>query len=172
MNELNLWEKSDKRKVTNMQDSVNNADTEFAFFSFHINSVGITLASIVVMILIFVLRNVSVKCMRSVWRKVCNCADPSKPRPTPYGRAGDPVMIVPNASRVPIIPNTRTNTLYPELEPYVYRPLQEDYPGYPGQYPVNSQVPTAPVVKSTSENMPVNSDSKEKASTVVTRRVV
>ena len=47
MNGLNLWEKSDKRKVTNIHDSVNNADTEFAFFSFHINSVGITLASIV-----------------------------------------------------------------------------------------------------------------------------
>ena len=59
MNGLNLWEKFDKRKVTNIKDSVNNADTEFAFFSFHINSVGVTLASILVVIIVFVMfRNV------------------------------------------------------------------------------------------------------------------
>ena len=92
MNGLNLWEHSDKRKTTNIKDSVNNDGNEFAFFSFHINSVGITLASIVVMIVIIVLfRNVSLKCMRSAWRRACNCTEPAKSRRTPYGRVSDPV---------------------------------------------------------------------------------
>ena len=69
---------------------------------------------------------------------------------------------------MPIVPSTRTSTLHPELEPYVYRPMQEVYPGHPGQYPVNNQVPTAPtVVKSTSETEPNNSDSKEMGNKVV-----
>ena len=164
MNGLNLFEHSDKRKTTNIKDSVNNDGNEFAFFSFHISSVGVTLGTIVALIVIIVMfRNVSLKCLRSAWRRACNCKEPvsSRPRPDPYGRASDPVAIIPHVSRMPVVPNNRTSQLYPELEPYTYRPMTEVYQGFPGQYPI-SNVPTAPVGKSTSETASNRSENTER----------
>ena len=71
------------------------------------------------------------------------------------------MTVVPRAARVPIVPNMGSNTLYPELQPYVYRSMQEVYPGPNGQCPVNNnQFPTAlTVTKSTPE---MDSDQSEK----------
>ena len=101
MKGLNLFEKSDKRQVktTNIKDSVNNQDMEFAFFSFQINSVGVTLAGILVVIIIFILfKNVSVQCLKPTWRKLCNSANTTILRPPVYGGAEDAVIIMPRAS--------------------------------------------------------------------------
>ena len=153
MNDLNLFEKSDKRKTTNINDSLNNDGKKFAFFSFHISSVGVTLGTIVALVVIIVLfRNLNLKCLRSAWRGACNCKEPgpSRPRPDPYGRASEPVAIIPHVSRMPVVSSNRTSQLYPELEQFSYQPMTEVYQGVPGQYPI-SNVPSAPVGKSTGE---------------------
>ena len=123
MNGLNLFEKSDKRQTTNIKDSVNEDGNEFAIFNFHISSVGMTLGTIVALVvIIMVFRNVNLKCLRSAWRRACNCKEPgpSRPRPDPYGRASDPVAIIPHVSRMPVVSSNRTSQLYPELEQFTY----------------------------------------------------
>ena len=72
MNGLILFENSDKRQVktTNIKDSVNNQNTEFVIFSMHINTVGVTLTGIFIMLIVFILfKNVSMQCLKHTWGK-------------------------------------------------------------------------------------------------------
>ena len=166
MNGLNLFEKSDKRQTTNIKDSVNEDGNKFAIFNFHISSVGMTLGTIVALVVIIMLfRNVNMKCLRSAWRRACNCKEhrPSGPRPDPYGQATNPVTVMPHVSRMPVVSSNRTSQLYPDLEPFTYRPMTEVYQGVPGQFPI-SNMPSAPVGKAAGETSSINNDNSERTS--------
>ena len=162
MNGLNLFERSDKRQTTNIKDSVNEDGNEFAIFNFHISSVGITLGTIVALVVIVMLfRNVNMKCLKSAWRRACNCKDHG-PRPDTYGQATNPI-IMPHVSRMPVVSSNRSSQLYPDLEPFTYRPMTEVYQGVSGQFPI-SNMPSAPVGKAAGETSSINKDNSERTS--------
>ena len=69
MNVLNLWEKSEKTtyKKTELQDSIENKNPELAIWSLHINSVGFTLTTLVVLLIVFVLiKHVNMPCVKKM----------------------------------------------------------------------------------------------------------
>ena len=143
-NGLNLWEHSDKRTFTSFKDSVNEDGTEFAIFNFHMSSVGITLGTVIVIIIVIALvRNVRMSCLKSMYRRVCNCKDYG-PKTDNY-RQSNPI-IIPHASRTPIVSNSSSNQLYPDLQPYSFRYMSEVKPGMPEQYST-IKMPSAPVNK-------------------------
>ena len=170
-NGLNLWEHSDKRRFTSFQDSVNEDGTEFAIFNFHVSSVGITLGTVIVIIIVIALvRNVRMSCLKSMYRRVCNCKDYGQQ--TDNNQQSNPIIISPHAYRTPIVPNSSSNQMYPDLQPFSYRFMAEAKPGMPEQYhPTN--LPTAPVTKpaegasvniETTNTAPVQDDISKKKS--------
>ena len=161
-NGLNLFERSDKRTFTSFQDSVNEDGNQFAIFNFHVSSVGITLGTVIVIIIVIALvRNVKMSCLRSMYRRVCNCKDYG-PRPDTYRQPNNPI-IIPHASRTPIVSNSSSNQLYPDLQPYSFRYMSEVKPGMPEQYNTNN-MPSAPVNKPAEGTPTVNIETLERAS--------
>ena len=161
-NGLNLFERSDKRTFTSYKDSVNEDGNQFAIFNFHISSVGITLGTVVIIIVVIaIVRNVKMSCLRSAFRRACNCKDYG-PRPDTYGQSNNPI-IIPHVSRVPIVSSNRSSQLYPDLEPYSFRHMSEVNQGMPGQYNIND-MPSAPVGKAAEETPTVNTDNLERTS--------
>ena len=78
MSWLNLWENSDKRtyKITKLQHSIKKKNP---IWSLHIKSVGFTLPTLVIMLIVFVVVkhvNMSI-CFKYVWRRCSNCSDPN-----------------------------------------------------------------------------------------------
>ena len=125
---------SDKRTVknTNLQDSIENKNAEFAVWSIHVNSVGVTLTGlIIVMVLFLIFKHVNMQCLKRIWRKMCNCSNPaSRTRPVVNSQADDPVTVIPRCARVPIVPRMeQPRALYPELYSNFYRNMQEQ-PAY------------------------------------------
>ena len=79
MNELNLYEHSDKRQIKNtkVQDRIKNRNVEFAAWTLHVNSVGFRMTSILIVLIVFIVfKHVNIQCIKKVWRHCCNCSDP------------------------------------------------------------------------------------------------
>ena len=141
---------------------MNEDGNQFAIFNFHISSVGITLGTVMIIIIVIALvRNVRMSCLKSAFRRVCNCQDYG-PRPDTYRQSNNPI-IIPHASRIPVVSNSRSSQLYPDLEPYSFRYMSEVNPGMPEQYNTND-MPSAPASKPAEGTPTVNIETLERAS--------
>ena len=95
----------------------------------------------------FIRRTDNVKCLSTVWHKMCNCSDPASrtTRPVASNRANESVAVVPTMEQ--------PQSLYPDLYSHFYRNLQGQltYQPYPTTPKGNSNLPD--VVPADSDNI-------------------